>query len=194
MQAELKLDKEEVKMLERAAAIMASLLLDLKKVLTVNVYDVPHYVDEGERHPFMYRLLAVVSQATFDEYQERLQNPPTIGGSDSDDNGNGCVFEYTEMAEEAPFHVLGTTPETFFGRVDAEIMADDLACGLDAQSTINVVLVPDNWTKRGALLGRGYTGLDGKFHAPIFGDRECNYALASYMVFDPATNTFVSPR
>lgn len=182
-----KLDAEEVKALEAAAATMAAMLLEREGVTAIHLYDVPPPRDP--QSSFEYRLLVIVSDEMFARCESRVLNPPLIGREDRDDHGNTWTDEYTpETKLEALFGTLGTTPETFFERV---YLKTSDAFGVDAENTVSVILAPENWTTQAATqLERCYTSLDQTFHLPILPNGEGHYALCSYRIFDPATGTF----
>jgi len=189
---ETKLDTEETRMLEQLTAIMAGLLLKLNGVVAINLYDVPALANERRTDPYEQRLLVVVSDEQFAEYKERLLNPAIIGRQDSDDKGNGWVDEAEETPYEAIFHLLGTSPESFFGHVDVKMIeAMGEAFGLDARNIIDVILVPESWTQHTASqLERGYTSTNQASNLAILPEREGYCALNEHRVFDPATGTF----
>jgi hypothetical protein len=186
------LNSEEIRELEATAAVMATKLLEREDVTSVHLYCVPRYAGESIYTPYEYRLLVIVDKDRFAEYEERLLDPPPVVRLDGDDDGNIWNDESPETPREAVFHALGMTEESFFGYINAELQN---SFEVDAQHTIDVILMPSTWMEKTASqLETTYTGTDDIVHPGLLPEREGHYALTNYRVFDPATNTFVSPR
>lgn len=189
------LDVDEIKMLEQLTAVMARLLFVLNGVTAINLYDVPTFADEPQTRSHVQRLLVVVSEEQYAAYEERLLNPAIISRQDSDDSGNGWFDEAEETPDEATFHHLGTTRESYSSRVDVEMAAvtgepfDLVACDI-----VDVILVPPSWTEKAASqLERTYTDINHVAHVAIIPDREGRFALSEYRVFNQETGTFSKP-
>jgi hypothetical protein len=181
--------------LRRAAGLIAHELLTWPDVKAVHLADILHPTDGPPYYVGPeFRLLVVVSDELTAKYLERRAKPMVIADTDGDDNGHTWSVERDERPDELPWHLLGTTIETFIDRVSLSM--DELTHQWDARADLSEALQPDEGVE--VILVRA----DWPEHLAElialsehdFNESNWRYAAATHEVFDPGTRTFVFPR
>lgn len=179
-------DEDDRARLLEAAAYMAAELLEHDKVLDVQLVEVP-VSDPSDPPAHAYRVLVIVDDELVKQYAKRTLEPASVTLEDADNNGNTWVYDDTETSTELPFHLLGMTPEGFFGRVDSA----HGVCMEDVSALFDFILLPRDWTKlAGTQLERFYKSADGTEYPPFFPEGEGHYTLKNHMTFDSTAGTF----